>query len=197
MIYSVRLTQFLLFVDQVDQKSNMPDPLTTVEIKLDADGGLDFYHITLEEGFNVPVSVGPLPATFDRNKPGNALCQTVSCAVNLNRHCPPELAVTKGQTGSGDLVVGCRSACSALGGASSGHYCCGSSESTYTPENRIEKGRRCRSSEWKVDYPQVVFKAHCPQAYSYAYDDSQSTYVCMSNRGEVQSKVGYGVLFCP
>lgn len=180
---------------EIDLKNH---PLTTVEVKLDSDGGLDFYHLTLEHGFNVPVSFGPLAGTFDGRRLGNALCREVACSVDIaaGGHCPPELAVRElsavnsvgGEQSSGkgssplSAPIGCQSACAAFGGD---QFCCRG------PFDRLD---RCRSSEWKVDYPSAVFKAYCPLAYSYKYDDSQSTFICQSN---VNGKVGYGLTFCP
>ncbi|KAK6943897.1 Thaumatin family, partial [Dillenia turbinata] len=76
-------------------------PATLMEITLNGHGGLDFYDISLVDGFNVPISMTP-------SNPG---CSVTSCPANVNAACPPELAI-KGADGS---VIACKSACLAFG----------------------------------------------------------------------------------
>jgi len=96
-------------------------------------------------------------------------CATVTCAANINAACPPEL-VARAADGS---TVGCRSACGAF---NTDELCC-----------RGEYGSpdRCRPSSYSQ-----FFKAQCPQAYSYAFDDGSSTFTCASGGN-------YQILFCP
>ncbi|XP_057969607.1 thaumatin-like protein 1b [Malania oleifera] len=136
-------------------------PATLVEVTLGASGGQDFYDISLVDGFNLPVSLAP--------QGGAGGCQATSCAADVNKVCPPELAL-KGAEGS---VVGCKSACLALKEA---QYCCTenfSSPATCLPTNYSK-----------------VFKAECPQAYSYAYDDRTSIFTCAG-------ATNYVLTFCP
>merc|ERR1712002_1372626 len=46
----------------------------------------------------------------------------------------------------------------------------------------------CTPDKWGVDYPHQVYEAHCPQAYSYAYDDNTSTFFCRNTN--------YDIIFC-
>ncbi|KDP36620.1 hypothetical protein JCGZ_08436 [Jatropha curcas] len=94
---------------------------------------------------------------------GNA-CIPASCARNVNSNCPNELAV-KGQ--DGNSVIGCKSACVAFNRP---EYCC---TDTCKPTNYSK-----------------FFKNQCPQAYSYALDDSTSTFSCTSG-------ANYDITFCP
>jgi len=88
--------------------------------------------------------------------------------VDINRVCSSEMAAWNG----GSAVVGCKSVCLAFG---TDEYCC---------RRRFASSATCRpSGYWGL------FKAQCPQAYSYAYDGS-STFTC--NDG-----VNYQVTFCP
>uniref|UniRef100_A0ACD5YDR4 Uncharacterized protein n=1 Tax=Avena sativa TaxID=4498 RepID=A0ACD5YDR4_AVESA len=93
-------------------------------------------------------------------------CPATGCAVDLNERCPPELrASAAGQ--------GCRSACEAFGRP---EYCC--SGDFGNPDT-------CHPSTYSQ-----AFKAACPRAYSYAYDDASSTFTCSGS-------AAYSVTFCP
>lgn len=124
-------------------------PASLIELTLAANGGQDFYDISLVDGFNLPVSLAP--------QGGSGLCSSTSCPANVNAVCPPELAVK----GPGGGVVGCKSACLAF---NQPQYCCtGSFGSPVT----------CPPTSYSK-----IFKDQCPQAYSYAYDDKTSTFTC-------------------
>ncbi|KAK9290097.1 hypothetical protein L1049_008261 [Liquidambar formosana] len=96
-------------------------PATLIELTLAANGGTDFYDISLVDGFNLPVSLSPTSGS----------CNSTSCPANVNTVCPPELSV-KGSDGS---VIACKSACLAF---NQPQYCCtGSfgSPTTCSPTN--------------------------------------------------------------
>lgn len=136
-------------------------PVSLVELTLAAAGGTDFYDISLVHGFNIPVNVSP--------QGGSAGCTPTSCPADVNRVCPPELAVKRPD----GVVVGCKSACLAF---NTPEYCCSGaygSPQTCPPTN----------------YSQL-FKSQCPQAYSYAYDDKTSTFTCSGG-------ANYLITFCP
>jgi hypothetical protein len=92
-------------------------------------------------------------------------CPATGCVVDLNERCPSELSVAVGQ--------GCRSACEAFGRP---EYCC--SGDFGNPDT-------CHPSTYSQ-----AFKAACPRAYSYAYDDATSTFTCSGSDA-------YSVTFCP
>ncbi|KAM5555567.1 hypothetical protein ABKV19_023476 [Rosa sericea] len=124
-------------------------PATLVEINIVADGGQDFYDVSLVDGFNVPMSVAPQGGTGD--------CQTSTCPADVNAACPAELQV-KGADGS---VIACKSACTAF---NEPKYCC------TPPMNTAET---CPPTDYSK-----IFEDQCPQAYSYAYDDKNSLFTC-------------------
>ncbi|KAJ1288384.1 hypothetical protein BS78_02G085800 [Paspalum vaginatum] len=97
-----------------------------------------------------------------------ARCPSASCPADINRVCPGELAVR-----APAAVVGCKSACLAFG---TDGYCC---------RGRFASPATCKPSGYAR-----LFKAQCPQAYSYAYDDRSSTFTC-------NGTVEYMVTFCP
>ncbi|KAF0895586.1 hypothetical protein E2562_013898 [Oryza meyeriana var. granulata] len=118
----------------------------------------DFYDVSLVDGFNLPMVVRPL------NGQGN--CSAAGCDGDLRDNCPSELAVkVKGRT------VACRSACDVF---DTDQYCC--------------RGMYGNPSTCQPTFYSKKFKAACPTAYSYAYDDPTSIFTC--------SNADYTITFC-
>ncbi|KAK9054353.1 hypothetical protein SSX86_025431 [Deinandra increscens subsp. villosa] len=120
----------------------------------------DFYDVSLVDGYNVGIGIKPAGGAGD--------CQYAGCVADLNVNCPPELRVVDGN----GAVVACRSACDAFKEA---RFCC--TEDHGKPET-------CGPTDFSV-----IFKAACPSAYSYAYDDASSTFTCSGS--------DYLITFCP
>lgn len=135
-------------------------PATLVEMTLGtSQSGLHFYDVSLVDGFNLPVSMKPV---------GGAVgCGVAACEANLNVCCPSALVVQRE-----GKVVGCKSACLA---AKSDRYCC---------TGEFASPKSCKPSAFAR-----LFKTVCPQAYSYAYDDSAGLKTCKAP--------GYVITFCP
>ncbi|KAL2538204.1 Pathogenesis-related thaumatin superfamily protein [Forsythia ovata] len=125
-------------------------PATLAEFTLDGDAGMDFYDVSLVDGYNVPMLVVPQGGS-------GVNCTATGCAADLNGACPSDLRVTS----SDGEYVACKSACLAFGKE---QYCCNGAYST--PD-------ACKPSSYSQ-----VFKSACPRAYSYAYDDKTSTFTC-------------------
>ncbi|KAL5564859.1 hypothetical protein UlMin_028023 [Ulmus minor] len=119
-------------------------PATLVEFTLASNGGLDFYDVSLVDGFNLPVAVTP----------GNG-CNSTSCAASVNNVCPQELVV-KGTNGG---VVACKSACLAF---NQEEFCCSGS---YNSPNK------CQPSEYsklfKKECPQAYSYAYDDQTSTF------------------------------
>lgn len=177
--------------------SGAKPPATLAEFTLNGTNGLDFYDVSLVDGYNLPMLVLPKGGTINLKKfivaniydiyfhfewnikiiilfkiIDNLIgtrggCGATGCLVDLNGACPKELRVA-----SGGRVVACRSACEALGDP---RFCC--SEAFATPDT-------CGPSMYSL-----FFKYICPRAYSYAYDDKTSTFTCASP--------DYMIVFCP
>ncbi|CAL1352922.1 unnamed protein product [Linum trigynum] len=133
--------------------SGAKPPATLVEFTLNGADGLDFYDVSLVDGYNLPMLVFPQKVT-------RGGCGATGCLIDLNGACPKELKVVardKGRVGG----VACRSACEAFGDP---RFCCADAYST--PET-------CSPSVYSL-----FFKYACPRSYSYAYDDKTSTYTC-------------------
>ncbi|PIA54682.1 hypothetical protein AQUCO_00900920v1 [Aquilegia coerulea] len=135
-------------------------PTTVVEMTLGSSNSpLHYYDVSLVDGFNLPVSMLPVG--------GGVGCGIAACEVNLNICCPSSLEVKRG-----GKVVGCKSACLATNAPK---YCC--------------TGEYANPKTCKPTIFAHLFKAICPRAYSYAYDDSSSLHTCRANR--------YVITFCP
>ncbi|KAM0849716.1 hypothetical protein ACQ4PT_053557 [Festuca glaucescens] len=136
-------------------------PATVVEMTLGTrQSPMHFYDVSLVDGFNAPVSMTPVG--------GGRGCGVASCGADLNVCCPSALEVRDRE----GKVAGCRSACRAMGG---GKYCC--------------TGEYGTPAACKPTIFSHLFKAICPKAYSYAFDDASSLNRCMAKR--------YLITFCP
>ncbi|KAJ0085521.1 hypothetical protein Patl1_09532 [Pistacia atlantica] len=133
--------------------SGAAPPATLAEFKLDGYGGLDYYDVSLVDGYNLPMLVVPQGGSGQN-------CSTTGCVVDLNGACPSELKV---MSEDGKDGVACKSACEAF---QQPQYCCNGAYST--PDT-------CKPSSYSQ-----IFKNACPHAYSYAYDDKTSTFTCAS-----------------
>lgn len=127
-------------------------PATLAEFTLAGSNGMDFYDVSLVDGYNLPMLVVPQGGSG-----GN--CTSTGCLVDLNSVCPNELKVmsTNGEE------TACKSACEAFG---SPEYCC---------SGEYGNPNTCKPSSYSQ-----FFKNACPRAYSYAYDDGTSTFTCAS-----------------
>lgn len=127
-------------------------PATLAEFTLNGANGLDFYDVSLVDGYNLPMLVAP--------QGGSGNCSTTGCLADLNEACPSDLRV-KAEVGSEN--VACKSACGAFGDP---QYCC---------SGEYGNPNTCKPSNYSQ-----FFKLACPRAYSYAYDDGTSTFTCAS-----------------
>lgn len=96
--------------------------------------------------------------------PAKNSCKAISCTADVNKDCPEELQL---KTSHG--VVACRSACNAF---NNDQYCCRGAHNV---------PKTCTKEHWPKNYPKY-FKDKCPDAYSYAYDDSSSVFTCRADR---------------
>ncbi|XP_073022917.1 thaumatin-like protein 1 [Primulina eburnea] len=122
--------------------SGAAPPVTLAEFTLGT-GGLDFYDVSLVDGYNLPMIV---EATG-----GSGMCASTGCVTDLNRVCPSELRVGNG--------AACRSACEAFG---SPKYCCSgefNSPSSCKPTvySQMFKSACPRSYSYAYDDPTSTF----------------------------------------
>lgn len=140
-------------------------PATLVEITLKGWQGLDYYDISLVDGFNIRAFMEPVGG---QGQGGQYSCTRVKCLSDINSKCPQELKVIHN-----GFTIACNSACNRF---RTDQYCCAGAH------NRPET---CRSSDWPQNYP-AFFKRECPDAYSYAYDDHKSTFTCKASHYRIQ-----------
>ncbi|KAL0335198.1 UNVERIFIED_CONTAM: Pathogenesis-related thaumatin-like protein 3.5 [Sesamum radiatum] len=113
-------------------------------------GDIDYYDVSLVDGFNLPIVVKPVS--------GKGNCSSAGCDADLRPNCPPELTLkADGKT------VACQSACSVF---NTDEYCCRGAFST---------PMACLPTNYSRS-----FKAACPAAYSFAHDDPTSIITCSS-----------------
>ncbi|KAF8402950.1 hypothetical protein HHK36_011043 [Tetracentron sinense] len=128
-------------------------PATVVEMTLGTSkSALHYYDVSLVDGFNLPVAMVPVG--------GGVGCGVAECEADVNVCCPSALELKRG-----GKVVGCKSACLAM---KSARYCC--------------TGDYANPKSCKPTVFAHLFKAICPGAYSYAYDDSSSLKSCRAPR---------------
>ena len=142
-------------------------PATLAEFTMDGSGGMDFYDVSLVDGYNLPMLVAPQGSAAA----AGGSCVPTGCMVDLNGACPADLRVASTTTTGG---VACKSACEAFGSA---QYCC--------------NGEYGNPSTCKPSAYSQFFKNACPRAYSYAYDDATSTFTCAGG------DTTYAITFCP
>ncbi|KAL3613962.1 Thaumatin-like protein 1 [Castilleja foliolosa] len=124
--------------------SGAAPPATLAEITLGNGGlGLDFYDVSLVDGYNLPMI---LEATG-----GSGMCASTGCVTDLNRACPAELRFGGGEA--------CKSACEAFG---SPEYCCSGAFNTPatcrpTVYSRMFKSACPRSYSYAYDDPTSTF----------------------------------------
>lgn len=139
------------------------NPASLAEFTFKGSGGNDYYDVSFVDGFNLPISIEPInPSKSGGSDNGEQYhCGKPTCSKLPE--CPGDL---KGDDGT------CKSACSKY---NTEEFCCSGSHNTpdTCPPNKFSK----------------AVKDSCPDAYSYAYDDKKSTYMCQSE--------GYTVTFCP
>ncbi|HEX3642074.1 MAG TPA: thaumatin family protein [Ktedonobacteraceae bacterium] len=142
-------------------------PRSLGEFNLNSWHGMDFYDISLVDGYNVPMFIN----TFGGNKP-DAITSTgcisrpasdgpSGCIHDVNATCP---AVLQKKDASGK-VISCQVACNVF---HTDQYCC---RGPYMPR------AMCNPASWPVNYAKV-FKDAVPFAYSYPDDDATSTFTC-------------------
>jgi hypothetical protein len=141
-------------------------PATLAEFTLNGANNLDYYNVSLVDGYNVPIVINtvgsaqpdPVSATGCVNRP--AANGPSGCTSEINS-CPQELQV-KNASGK---VVACKSACTAFG---TEQYCCTGS---------YDNATACNPKTWPVDYT-TTFKNSQPFAITYAHDYDGTIFGC-------------------
>ena len=144
-------------------------PTTLAEFNLLGWQNLSYWDISLVNGFNLPIAINPYPSG---PKP---ICQWAPTPQGIKDHCPKELIFYADAPNTYTQIAGCMSACDRYRDSK---YCC---------TGKKANPKSCGPSRYSKS-----FKAVCPDAYSYAYDDKTSTFA--TNTGP---EWNYEVVFCP
>ncbi|KAH7850739.1 hypothetical protein Vadar_002283 [Vaccinium darrowii] len=121
-------------------------PVTIANITLDGASSLDYYGVSLVNGFNVPLVVIPANRI--------ATCIGAGCSVDINAECPTVLQ----DIANGGETVACKSGCVAFGDPKD---CCTGAYSTNTT---------CGPTQYSK-----FFKSVCPLTNTYAFDNGTFT----------------------
>jgi hypothetical protein len=167
------------------------NPQTLVEFTFDGNGNtpdLDVYDVSLVNGYNISATIEPLftPASAPPGFNPNYWCTIAGCnnpksTVNLLKNCPTALQV---KNASGD-VIACDSACDVF---NQDMYCCTGEYGCSPAASTCPSGTQpCDPTKWPQNYA-AVFKAACPGAYSFPFDDPTSTFQCSPSDTSVTRK---------
>ena len=168
------------------------NPQTLCEFTFDGVGNtpnLDVYDVSLVNGYNISATIEPLfqPATAPAGMNPNFWCTKAGCnssttSVNLFKGgCPAALVYPKGATGSS--ILGCDSACDVF---NSDIFCCTGAYNCSPAASTCASGTSpCNPDSWPTNYA-ATFKAACPGAYSFPFDDPTSTFNCSPANTSIQ-----------
>ncbi|CAL1401123.1 unnamed protein product [Linum trigynum] len=123
-------------------------PNTLAEYALNQFSNLDFYDISLVDGFNIPMIFTPT------NNVGSGNCQSLTCAADINTQCPNELRAPGG----------CNNPCTVY---KTNEFCCTQGYGTCGPTyfSRFFKDRCPTSYSYPQDDPSSTFT--CPGGTNY------------------------------
>jgi Thaumatin family len=129
-----------------------PYPSTLAELTLTSTpgSGLDFYDISLVDGFDLPMALIAVGFTATASQPYS--CGAPTCAMDLRPSCPQPL---RDLNADDQTIVCSNDACKVIGMNDP-------SDPTCIYPNQYS----------------MFFKASCPQAYSFPSDDPTSTFTC-------------------
>jgi hypothetical protein len=126
-------------------------PASLAELTLTMDPtGLDFYDVSLVDGFDLPMALIAVGFTADPAHPYS--CGAPTCSMDLRPECPMPL---RDLDASSQTIVCANDACKVIGKNNATDPTC------IYPNQYTE-----------------FFKTSCPQAYSYPSDDPTSTFTC-------------------
>ncbi|GII59486.1 hypothetical protein Pth03_78750 [Planotetraspora thailandica] len=141
---------------------------TLGEFSLSAWGGMDFYDVSMVDGYNLPMWIN-IYGGGTKDPVSSSGCYKGGCTKAVS--CPSKM-----QLMVGGQAVGCNNPCTAFGGDT---YCC---------RGKWAGRENCIPSKWPTDFTQV-FKKAAPYAYSYAFDDSAT----MACKGRCSYRVTFGI----
>lgn len=193
-------------------------PASLVEWTLDATSGwgpVDYYDISFVDGWSVPVSMQPVPGTFNTSPdPGIKAwwCEVDGCGSTppvcpeafkvdgspLSCRSPCQAAVLTGSPETTKLCCACSmtSPVTCPDVACAGQYgCTPYHDPAYPADMTCDPWNPDRARAWdqlSLSYIDAV-RQSCPKVYSWQFDDTQATLNCRKTGGLVD----YEIEFCP
>ncbi|KFK32379.1 hypothetical protein AALP_AA6G233700 [Arabis alpina] len=146
---------------------NATQPTTVAEFNLAADGGLDYYDVSVIDGYNLPLLVTP----------ENQKCRSIGCDIDMNKTCPLELMMNYSISTASNYPIACRTTCQK---DQLPNQCCVG----------INVEKSVPPKDCKRTIYSNTFNEACPGAYSYAYDTNISTFTCFNSSN-------FAITFCP
>jgi hypothetical protein len=132
-----------------DSTGNFPSTLSELTLSQDQGTGLDFYDVSLVDGFDLPMALIAVGFTATAAQPYS--CGAPTCAKDLRPTCPTPLQdVVNAQT-----LACANDECKVLG-------------------DNVATSPDCIYPNQYTEF----FKTGCPQAYSFPSDDPTSTFTC-------------------
>lgn len=176
------------------------------------ENGFDTYDVSAVDGFNIPMTIELVPGTYDASgiQPPQYACTKAGNGHNLIGELWSNLSADKLEMkNKAGTPIAIQSACayaSALNlknnngmnalDALTNMTCCikpWESNQLYKENGNM----KCDPNNWPQDINTArFFKHYFPLGYSYAYDDSTSTYVCKNKEADT-IVTQYIVTFCP
>ncbi len=171
-----------------------PYKLTKGEFNLNEHNtNLDYYDVSLVDGFNIPMRIELKQGTFRKSNPDGKSaydCGASEAATDLLPLFDKSgLSTTTIGLYLDKELVSIKSACEYAHESAPqfvDQYCC---LGAYGPG-------KCDPGKWPADLRTApFFKTYNPMAYSFAYNDASSTFTC--NNLNENTLTGYIVTFCP
>jgi len=131
--------------------SSGQQPITLAEFTIGGMGGMDFFDISLVDGFNVPMDFMPMPANGQGRK---ACSRGPRCATNITSQCPSELKAPGG----------CNNACSVL---KQDVYCCTGRSSNCGPTNYSKLFKHICPDAYSYPMDDATSTFTCPTGTNY------------------------------
>ncbi|KAJ4976216.1 hypothetical protein NE237_001322 [Protea cynaroides] len=141
--------------NQLECKDNGALPVTLAEFALNQYDNLDFYDLSLVDGFNIPMEFSP----------NSSSCRGIKCAADINAECPVELR-TKG---------GCNHPCNVF---KNDLYCCTSGNCTATYLSDFFKTKCPDAYSYAMDDQTSTFT--CPTGSKAALSSTSSPMLLFS-----------------
>lgn len=157
-------------------------PASLAEFTFSPYSQVDWYNVSLVDGYNLPVQIIPTGNFCPTGAVGDCELDRPGCTGDLNAACPGPLRVQ-----AGNRTVACESNCLHFG---TDWACCFGAYGTPDACNP--------NTAWPADARDYLdtYHQYCPNAYAYAYDEDPSHDSLASPLFTCRGQ-NYDIIFCP